>query len=109
MLTMRDFFYGRSQLSDVGVLIGQRKPRLALVRRDEVKIHEFSNVTPARCHLAVGDFEHAMRNSARQLWNGGAVENTVAEIAEHHAIDFTRGYFFLNLLGDFRGNRGVVE
>ena len=60
------------QRPDAGILVAQRKPRLALVRRDQIEAAEFGDIAPAARHLAVGDPVHAFAGSRRSAsgWCG---------------------------------------
>jgi hypothetical protein len=71
---------------DARVLVGQRKARFALVRRDQVETLEFGDVAPAARHLAVGHLVAPRRDRLGERRNGAAVEDAVPEIAEDHRV-----------------------
>ena len=50
----------RGQRPNAGILVAERKARLALVRRDQVEALEVGDVAPAAGDLAVGDPETAL-------------------------------------------------
>ena len=55
----------RSERADAGILVAERKARLALVGRNKIETLEVGNVAPAARDLAVGHLVHALGNRSR--------------------------------------------
>src|ERR1700720_54656 len=91
------------------VLVGEREPRLPLVRRNKVEALELEDITPAAGDLTVGNAEDTGGNGAGHHRDGAPVEDAVPKITEHDRFCL----HLLNLSGELLrlpvGYAAVVE